>query len=133
MNFFHSITFRFTIWYLLVLALLLIALSIGVYGYFSRSLTQNLDDSLKLRTTQLQSIRGVLESIGQGSFEEELGEVVVFYVKTDKAITYVSTREIKDPLHNITEQVEKALQGEAQFVTVETDWIICVVDHTAPY
>ena len=33
MSFIHSIKFRFTLWYLLVLAALLIALSAGVYLY----------------------------------------------------------------------------------------------------
>lgn len=79
MSFIHSIKFRFTIWYLLVLAVLLIALSAGVYFYLSRSLYRNLDDSLELRSTQLRSIPAILESIRQGEFQEELGEIVILY------------------------------------------------------
>ncbi len=133
MNFLHTIKFRFTIWYLLILAILLIGLSFGIYTYFSRSLSDNLDDSLKLRTTQLQSVRGVIDSIGQGSFEEKLGEVVVFYVDTGKTVRYVSTKEIMDPLEGTPQIIEQALQGESQYVTVETEALGKLRFHVVPF
>ncbi|MDH4300063.1 MAG: hypothetical protein OEV54_05420, partial [Dehalococcoidia bacterium] len=66
MSFIHSIKFRFTIWYLLVLAVLLIALGGGVYFYLSQSLYRSLDRALAIRSTQLCSIQDILGSIRQG-------------------------------------------------------------------
>lgn len=118
MNFIHSITFRFTIWYLVVLAALLLALSAGVYGWLSRGLHQNMDDDLRVRTTQLQSVRGVLDSIGQGSFEEDLGEVVVLYFEQAGTLRSISPKDVDLPLE--ANLVMAAIEGEASFDTVHT-------------
>jgi heavy metal sensor kinase len=118
MSFIHSIKFRFTIWYLLVLAILLAALSIGVYFYLSRSLYRNLDDSLELRSTQLCSISTILESINQGEFEQELGEVVILYFYSGGQLLEVSPQGI-----NITvpdELISQAIAGASSFATVQT-------------
>jgi heavy metal sensor kinase len=118
MSFIHSIKFRFTLWYLLVLAVLLIALSIGVYFYLSRSLYQNLDNSLKLRLTQLSSIPAILESIRQGEFQEELGEIVILYFYSGNQLTEVSARGISIPLSR--EFISQAIAGRSSFTTIET-------------
>ena len=118
MSFIHSIKFRFTIWYLLVLAVLLIALSAGVYFYLSRSLYQSLDDSLELRSTQLRSIPAILESIKQGEFEEELGEIVILYFYTDSQLVEVSARGISIPLSD--EFISQAIAGTSSFTTIPT-------------
>jgi heavy metal sensor kinase len=118
MSFIHSIKFRFTIWYLLVLAILLAALSIGVYFYLSRSLYRNLDDSLELRSTQLCSISTILESINQGEFEQELGEIVILYFYSGGQLVQVSAQGI-----NITvpaELISQAIAGTSSFATVQT-------------
>jgi len=118
MSFIHSIKFRFTIWYLLVLAVLLIALSAGVYFYLSRSLYRNLDDSLELRSTQLQSIPAILESISQGEFQEELGEIVMLYLYTGNQLVEVSPRGISIPLSH--EFISQAIAGTSSFTTIQT-------------
>jgi heavy metal sensor kinase len=118
MSFIHSIKFRFTIWYLLVLAVLLTALSAGVYLYLSRSLYQNLDDSLELRSTQLVSFPAILESIRQGEFEEELGEIVILYFYSDGQVTEVSPRGISIPLSH--EFISQAIAGTGLFTTIQT-------------
>jgi heavy metal sensor kinase len=118
MNFIHSIKFRFTIWYLLVLAVLLIALSAGVYFYLSRSLYQSLDDSLELRSTQLQSIPAILESIRQGEFQEELGEIVMLYFYSGDQLTEVSPRGISIPTPH--ELISQAIAGTSMFTTIQT-------------
>jgi hypothetical protein len=46
MNFIHSIKFRFTLWYLLVLAITLIFLCAGVYVVLFNTLYSSLDDAL---------------------------------------------------------------------------------------
>ena len=118
MSFIHSIKFRFTIWYLIVLMLLIGALSVGVYFYLSHSLHQNLDRSLGLRATQLQTIQGVMSSISMGEFEEELGEVVLLYLKNGEELTSISARNVNVTLDSAL--VQKALNGEALYATIKT-------------
>jgi heavy metal sensor kinase len=118
MSFIHSIKFRFTIWYLLVLAVLLLALSAGVYFYLSRSLYRSLDDSLEIRSSQLSNIPAILESIRQGEFQEELGEIVILYFYSGDQLTEVSPRGI-----NITlpyELISQAIAGTSSFTTIQT-------------
>jgi heavy metal sensor kinase len=119
MSFIHSIKFRFTIWYLLVLIVLLGALGAGVYLYLSRSLYRNLDDSLELRSTQLRSIPAILESIRQGEFEEELGEIVILYFYSGGQLAEVSPRGISIPLSQ--EFVSQAIAGTSLFATIQTE------------
>ncbi|MBM4462934.1 MAG: HAMP domain-containing protein [Chloroflexi bacterium] len=118
MSFLHSIKFRFTVWYLLVLIILLSILSTVVYFHMSRSLNNNLDNSLELRATQLQSIRTILDSIKQGEFQQELGEIVVLYYYSGDTLVQVSSRNISVTLDS--QFVERAIDGESSFVTVHT-------------
>jgi heavy metal sensor kinase len=118
MSFIHSIKFRFTIWYLLVLAILLIALSAGVFFYLWQSLYQNLDDSLELRSTQLRSIPAILESIRQGEFQEELGEIVILYFYSGDQLMEVSPRGVSIPLSD--EFISQAIAGRSSFANAKT-------------
>jgi len=118
MSFVRSIKFRFTIWYLLVLAILLAGLSIGVYFYLSRSLYRTLDDSLDLRSAQLRSVPAILESIRQGVFQEELGEIVILYFYSGNSLIEVSPRGISIPVP--TEFIARAITGMPSFATVRT-------------
>lgn len=131
MNFLHSIKFRFTLWYLVVLGIVLILLSAGVYLYLSEKLYDDLDSSLRVRTNQLQDIRGVIESIGGGSFEEELGEVVFFYYPTNDQLRIISPRDVENPI-GIT-NIEQALNGKDQFITVQTEELGQLRFHIAPF
>jgi heavy metal sensor kinase len=117
MNFIHSIKFRFTIVYLLVLAVLLTALSAGVYFYLSRSLYQNLDHSLELRSTQLVSLPTILETIRQGEFQEELGEIVVLYFYSGNQSVEWSPPGISIALSQ--EFISHVLAGRSSFATIE--------------
>jgi len=118
MSFIRSIKFRFTIWYLLVLAVLLTALSAGVYFYLSRSLYQNLDDSLELRSMEICSVPPILESIWQGEFQEELGEIVILYFYSGNQLVEVSPPGISIPLSH--EFIYQAINGKSSFTTIET-------------
>jgi heavy metal sensor kinase len=118
MSFIHSIKFRFTLWYLLVLAVLLTALSVGVYFYLSRSLYQSLDDSLELRSTQLRSYSAMMESIRQGEFQEELGEIVMLYVYTGDQLMEASPPGIS--INFSDEFIYQAIAGMISFTTIET-------------
>ena len=118
MSFIHSIKFRFTIWYLLVLALLLTALSAGVHLYISRNLYRSLDRSLQIRSTQLCSIQDILESIRQGEFQEQLGEIVILYFYSGDQLMEVSAPGISISLSR--EFISKAIAGSSSFTTSQT-------------
>jgi len=118
MSFIHSIKFRFTIWYLLVLAVLLIALSVGVFFYLWQSLYRNLDDSLILRSTQLCCIQDILVNIRQGELQEELGEIVILYFYSGNQLMEVSPRGISIPLSDIF--ISQAIAGTTLFTTIQT-------------
>jgi heavy metal sensor kinase len=119
MSFVHSIKFRFTIWYLIVLGVLLVLLSTGVYLYLSLTLHEDLDDSLELRAAQLQDVKGIHASIRQGSFQEELGEIVSLYFYSDDELVVVSPRGVDIPVDR--EMIDQAIAGESSFATVEME------------
>ena len=119
MRFISSIKFKFTVWYLLVLTVLLIGLSLATYGYLSRNLYESLDDTLIVRTDQLRNIRGVLRAIAQGTFEEEVGEVVVLYYERDGEIYATSRRGLQIQLD--TKSVKDAIGGQSAFDTVSVE------------
>lgn len=137
MKFFHSIKFKFTLWYLVVLGLALGALSTGAYFYLYRTLHQNLDDSLMLRATQMPNIRDVLtsmssdarvvqdpnfsaqlQSITESQFNEEIGEVIYLYVQTEQELIFLTPNDKSDPVG--LDLVPQAMNGESSFATVET-------------
>ena len=118
MRFIHSIKFRFTIWYVVVLGIAMASLSVGTYFYLSRTLYQNLDNSLELRSTQLSNIREILISVAEGQFEEEIGEVVSFYFYSGGQLMSISPREVNIPIS--TDLIEQAIAGQSIFTTLET-------------
>ena len=119
MSFIRSIKFRFTLWYLLVLVVLLTALSAGIYFYLSRSLYQHLDDSLELRSTQLRDFPAILESIRQGEFQEKLGEIVMLYFYANNQSAEMSPPGISITLSD--EFISQAIAGSSSFTTIETE------------
>jgi heavy metal sensor kinase len=102
----------------LVLAVLLLALSGGVYLYLSRNLYRSLDLSLALRSTQLRSIPDILESIRQGEFQEELGEIVILYFYSGDQLVEVSPRGLSIPLSR--EFISQAIARPSSLATIET-------------
>jgi len=117
MRLIHSIKFRFTLWYLVVLGILLGSLSVGLYFYLSRTLHQNLDDSLRLRAEQLSHIRDILMTVREGRFEEEIGEVISLYFISDGDLFRLSPEELDLPVSS--ETIEQAMNGHS-FATIET-------------
>ena len=116
-----SIKFKFTLWYLLVLTLLLVGLSVATYAYLSRSMYESLDDSLVVRAERLRGDRSVIETIAQGAFEEELGEVVVLYFERNGEIYSVSRRDIQIELDPVS--VKNAIQGQSEFNTLAVEGV----------
>jgi len=118
MRLIHSIKFRFTLWYLVVLGILLGSLSVGLYFYLSRNLRQNLDDSLRLRAEQLSHIRDILMTVREGRFEEQIGEVISLYFLSDGDLLRLSPEELDLPVSS--ETIEQAINGQSSFATIET-------------
>jgi len=118
MNFIHSIKFRFTIWYLVILGVVLVILSSGVYFYLSYTLHRNLDRELQGRATQIANFRDIVAIVAEGRFEEEMGEIIAFYYHDGKELSYVSPRDIIIPIDD--EIVEQAVSGHSLFTTIET-------------
>jgi heavy metal sensor kinase len=120
MSFIHSIKFRFTIWYLLVLAVLLIALGAGVYFYLSRSLYRSLDDSLEIRSTQLLNIP--VPSIGQNSLQGgELGEIdILYYYSSSQLVSWPAQQDVSISLSD--KFINEVINGNRQpsFATIQT-------------
>ena len=114
-----SIKFKFTLWYLLVLTLLLAGLSVATYAYLSHSMYESLDNSLIVRADQLRGDRRVIETIAQGAFEEELGEVVVLYYERNGEIHSVSRRDVQIQLDAAS--VKDAIQGQSNLNTVAVE------------
>ena len=131
MDFIHTIKFKFTVWYLLILTLLLAGLSVGVYAYLSRTLQESFDQTLIVRTEQLKNMRDVFESMSQGRFEERLGEVVVLYYERDGEMYAISRRDVKIPLDNAL--VQDAAKGENGFQTVMVDGVGEMRFHIVPF
>jgi heavy metal sensor kinase len=115
----RSIRVRFTGWYLVILAILLVLLSVGLYFGISYTLRRNIDSGLRHRLEQLVGTRGVLESARAGRFEEALGELVAFYTRTEDGFEVTATREIEPLIEG--EWIDAALHGSPMFETVVTE------------
>lgn len=66
---FDSVRFRLTLWYVAVLALVLIAFSIGVYALLARSLRDRLDSALRNEARALAAAHERLRSEGKSESE----------------------------------------------------------------
>lgn len=119
MNFFSTIKFRFTLWYLLILGTVLTVLGTGIYSTFSNRLRQNLDRQLKIRAEQLVAFRDIMGIVAGGTFEEEPGETVSFYFYSDGRPRDISHKGRKVPLK--WAWIDGILDGETGFTTVHTD------------
>lgn len=119
MNFIHSIKFRFTLWYLAILAILLVLLAGGLYSQLSRTLHTNFDQSLLNRAQQMAKFRDIIAIVAGGKFEEELGELVLFYYYENDQLKHVSQRKFDlsiDPA-----LIDRAIAGTGSFTTIRTE------------
>lgn len=101
---FTSISFKFTSWYLAILAVLLLVLGCGVYFSLSRRMYDNLDNTLLERAEQIVRFKDVIGIVARGAFEEEPGEILSFYYTT-------KDNRIEDLSH------------KGRKIAVKTEWI----------
>ncbi len=116
MTFFKTITFRLTIWYLTIFALLSGGLAVGIYLSLSSTLRSNLDSDLIARSEQLSQFRNIISIIASGTFEEAHGEYISFYYYQGNKLEFISQRNIPFPIDS--ELVDRALLGDSFFANV---------------
>ena len=119
MNFFRSIKFRFTLWYLLILGTVLIVLGFGTYLTLSRRLHQDLDQALKTRAEQLVGFRDIMAIVEGGTFEEEPGERVSFYFYSGEGLRKISQKGRSFPVDKAW--IDRVLAGESGFMNINTE------------
>ncbi|MGZ5496430.1 MAG: hypothetical protein ACXWFO_06725, partial [Candidatus Aminicenantales bacterium] len=110
-----TIKFRLTVWYLVVIAVLLIGFGGVAYVLLSKNLYRNLDASLRARSEEIQ--KSIKFEGGTFLFDQKVDELVLIYD---------ADRELKQRLgpnvefETIGETVKQALFGNASFVSAET-------------
>ncbi len=116
MNALKSIKVKFALWYLAVLAIILISLGSGIYLSLSHQLNENLDRSLMNRAQQVSEFKEVIAIVASGAFEEEPGEMISFYYYEDDALTDISQRQISVPVD--IDWVDEVFSGRPAFKTI---------------
>ncbi len=117
MNFLHTIKFRFTLWYLAILSVLLISLVCGIYLTLSNVLRNNLDHTLLNRAEQISEYKDIISIVAGGTFEGEQGEFISFYFYSEERLRQISYNSAKAVVN--TELIEGAFSGKSSFVNVE--------------
>lgn len=115
MRFFKSIKFRLTIWYLIVIAVLLLVFGAVAYFMLSHYLYQNLDDSLRTRVTELKATLQVEEDVA--IVVEEPTELALIYNANGTLLQRFGSNV---EFTNIDGLVRQALVGQDSFLTVAT-------------
>lgn len=118
MRFFRSVRARFTGWYLIILAILLVGLGIGLHAFLSLTLQRNQDFALENRAAQLAGSREVHDALAEGRVEEGLGEIVAFFRASEDGYQVTSARLVEQDIE--LEWIDAAFQGEPGFYTATT-------------
>jgi heavy metal sensor kinase len=116
---FNSIKFKFTLWYLSILAILLILLTGGVYFTLSKSLHDNLDEALQNRAQQLSQFRDIIAIVASGTFEEEIGELIAFYYDSNGQLKHISNKKFDFPIDPMF--IHQVLSGQHSFFTSKSN------------
>ncbi|MCP4021340.1 MAG: HAMP domain-containing histidine kinase [Desulfobacteraceae bacterium] len=98
MNFIKSIKFRFTLWYLAILGLILVFLGFGIYYTLSKKLFKNMDNTLEQRALQICQFQDVISIVASGTFEEEPGELLSFFFYNSGKLIDISHGNNKIPI-----------------------------------
>jgi heavy metal sensor kinase len=121
----RSIRFRLTLWYIVLLAVILAAFCVAIYFMMRNSLYENLDDSLEERAEELAPFvvvqdASTLQEVFPGGGGQEIEQFVVLYDGAGRfAFTDTAGRGI--PLPPITEDdISAAIDGDS--VTESIDY-----------
>jgi heavy metal sensor kinase len=108
MNFFKSIRIRLTLWYLVVLVILLLLFSAVTYVILAYNLYQNLDSTLQARANEIKSTP---------FYTERPNELFLIYDSTGALI-----RDFPNgvELENVDPLIKQAMSGQSGFLTTVT-------------
>jgi heavy metal sensor kinase len=115
MNFFKSIKFRLTSWYLVVIVIVLGLFGILNYFILSYNLNQNMDNYLKSRAEELAQSLVIKDNSFE--FDERLSELVLFYNANGILSEKFGPNIV---FSDINELVNKVLIGDSVFLTDST-------------
>lgn len=110
-----TIKFRLTVWYLVVIAVLLVIFGTFAYYLLSKNLYRNLDRTLQARALELQ--RTIRIEGDRVLFDQKAEELVLIY-NADGVLEKRLGPNVE--FSNIGEAVQQALFGIDSFVTAET-------------
>ena len=119
MNVFSSIRARFTGWYLAVLTVLLIAMSIGTYVVLRNTLNANLDTVLTRRADELLRQPDFVLQLLDDRFQPPLGEVIGLFVPSDEGWEAIGLRLPDESIAKAT--IEAAAMGTPSRVTIDAE------------
>jgi heavy metal sensor kinase len=112
----RTIKFRLTVWYLVVIALLLLVFGTVAYALLSKNLYRSLDRSLKARVAELQ--RTIKIEGDRVVFDQYVEEIVLIY-DADGLLQTRLGPNVK--FANIDEVIQQALFGIDSYVSAETE------------
>ncbi len=118
MKWHRSIRVRFTAWYLVVLAALLVALAVGLHAFLSFTLQRSQDLALERRAAGMANSREIQVALDQGVIAGGLGEIVALFRPQDGGYDVISSRNVEQDLN--PDWIDAALQGDAGFYTIRT-------------
>ena len=109
MKFFKSIRTRLTLWYLLVMVVLLLVFSAVAYFMLDHNLYKNLDNSLRIRSIEIRTT---------SVFVPQTNELLLSFASNGTLIQQVGTSAIDTS--KVSGLVEKALSGQNGYLTTDT-------------
>jgi len=114
---FGSIRARFTGWYLVVLAILLIAMSIGIYAVMHHTLIASLDKLLSQRMEEEVFQPDLISMIADDRHRAPIGEVNAFYILSDAGWVAIGDRLSDDTIPEAA--LEASAAGTPTYVTID--------------
>jgi len=114
---FRSVRARFTGWYVVVLAVLLIAMCAGIYAALRHTLATSLDRALAHRLEEVMAQPDFIRMITDDSPRAPLGEINGAYVLSEGAWSAVGYRLSNDMIPTST--LDASAAGAATYVTID--------------
>lgn len=117
MRFVSSIRVRFTGWYLIILAILLVGLGVTLHSFLSYTLQHAQDQALQNRAQQLAGSRETRLALEEGRVEEGLGELIAFFQPRGDGYQVTSSRLVENDIELVW--IDAALDGTPGFYSVK--------------
>ncbi len=117
MSIFRSVRARFTGWYLVVLAVLLIAMCVGVYAALRHTLATSLDRALAHRLEEVMAQPDFIRMITVDPPRAPLGEVNGAYILSEEGWTAIGYQLSNDTIPTST--LDASAAGASTYVTMD--------------